>query len=236
MYDERPMARDRIEIDSLELACIVGIRAEEREREQPLVVDVALELDLTRAGRSGRIADTCDYSELTTALVALVRFRRYKLLENAAEELAAMVLAMHGGIEKVELRLGKPTALPGARQAAIRVSRTPADYPRRHEAARFGEVEVLLETREAGLYLLHVDPGQVIPLHHHQRMRELEWLVTGELVQDGRKLAPFEPREWPRGAVHEYENPTDRRASLFCCDSPPFIPSDEIDVVAEPDA
>jgi FolB domain-containing protein len=228
------MARDRIEIDTLELACVVGIRPEEREREQPLVVDVALELDLARAGRSGRIADTCDYAELTTELVALVRFRRYKLLENAAEELAAMVLGVHEGIDRVELRLAKPCALPGARQAAIRVSRSVVDYPRRREAARFGEVEVLLETREAGLYLLHVDPGHAIPLHHHQRMRELEWLVRGELVRDGRPLAPVEPHEWSIGAAHGYQNPSTERASLFCCDIPPFIPADEIDLASEP--
>lgn len=224
------MARDRIEIDALELACIVGIRPEERDREQPLLVDVVLELDLSRAGRSARIADTCDYSELTAELTALVRFRRYKLLENAAEELAAMLLGIHAGIERVELRLAKPRALPGAKQAAIRVSRTLRDYPKRREAARFGEVEVLLETREAGLYLLHVDPGRAIPLHHHQRMRELEWLVHGELVQDGRPLQRAEAREWPLGAAHGYQNRGSERASLFCCDTPPFIPSDEIDV------
>jgi FolB domain-containing protein len=224
------VARDRVEIEGLELACIVGIRPEERDREQPLLVDVSLELDLARAGRSGRIADTCDYAELTVELGALVRFRRYKLLENAAEELAAMVLGIHAEIERIELRLAKPCALAGARHAAIRIARTVRDYPRRREAARFGEVEVLLETREAGLYLLHVDPGRAIPLHHHERMRELEWLVHGSLAQDGRMLARAEPREWSRGAAHGYQNPSGERASLFCCDTPPFIPSDEIEV------
>lgn len=226
------MARDRIEIEALELDCVVGILPDEREREQPLVVDAVLELDLSIAGRSGRIADTCDYAQLTGELVALLKFRRYKLLENAAEELAAMVLGVHAGIARVELRLAKPCALPGTCQAAIRVSRDPSDYPHRREPARFGEVEVLLETREAGLYLLHVDPGHAIPLHHHQRMRELEWLVRGELVQDGRVLAHAEPREWQHGAAHGYQNPSNERASLFCCDSPPFIPADEIDIVA----
>ncbi len=33
-----------------------------------------------------------------------------------------------------------------------------------------------------------------------------------------------------RGAVHGYENTTDRRATSFCCDCPPFIPQDEIEV------
>jgi hypothetical protein len=28
--------------------------------------------------------------------------------------------------------------------------------------------------------------------------------------------------------VHGYENRGQRRATLFCCDTPPFIPQDEI--------
>jgi len=226
------MRRDQIEIQHLEVECIIGIRPEERTLPQPLIVDVELEFDLREAGRTSRIADTCDYARLSAEITALLRFRRYTLLENAAEEISAMVLGLHHAT-RLALRLGKPRAIVGAHRAGVFVSRTPADYPRRREASRFGEVEILLETREAGLYLLHIDPQHCIPLHHHEVMHELEWLVHGELVQDGNVLELATPRVWTPGIVHAYVNPSDRRATLFCCDTPPFLPHDEIDEVAQ---
>lgn len=222
---------DRVEIEQLEVECIVGIRPEERDRPQPLIVDLALEYDLHDAGRSGRIGDTCDYAQLAREVTALLEFRRYKLLENAAAEIGAMVLGLHHGT-RLELRLGKPNAIANAHRAGVSVVRTPVDYPRRCEASRFGEVEVLLETREAGLYLLHVEAQHEIPRHRHEVMAELEWLVEGELVQDGTLLEPCVPRAWTKGLVHGYANVSARRATLFCCDTPPFLPHDEIDEVA----
>lgn len=227
-----PVARDRIEIQGLTVECVIGILPAERDRTQPLEVGLSLRLDLGEAGRSGRIADTVDYAVVHEQIAAMLGFRRYKLLENAAEELAAMLLGVHARIDAVELTLIKPQALAHGRSAAVTISRSRVDYPRRSEASRFGEVEVLLETREAGLYLLHVDPRGRIPRHHHEVMRELEWLVEGELVQDGAAVVPSTPREWPLHHRHAYDNPADVRATLFCCDVPPHIPADEIDEVA----
>jgi dihydroneopterin aldolase len=225
------VSRDRIEIEGLAVQCVIGVRPEERDREQTVLVDLAIEVALRDAGRSGRIGDTCDYSVVADEVAALLAFRRFKLLENAAEEIAAMVLGLHRGTA-LELRLRKPGALANARSCGVLVTRTPLDYPRRRESARFGEVEVLLETREAGLYLLHVEPQHMIPRHHHEQMREVEWLVDGELVDAVDPATTIErgvPRVWPHGLVHGYVNPTSTRATLFCCDTPPFLPADEID-------
>jgi len=71
-------------------------------------------------------------------------------------------------------------------------------FPRKRERSRFGEVEVLLETKEAGLYLLHVGAGQEIPRHHHRVMRELEWLVAGTLWSGAERVAGAQPTEWRR--------------------------------------
>ncbi len=225
------MSLDRIEIDGLRLGCIVGVRPEERDREQEIVVDLALGLDLRDAGRSSRIAETVDYDQATHQIAALLKFRRYWLIENAAEEVAAMLLGVHPRIEAVDVRIAKPGALTGrAAAAAVSISRKRADYPRGHETTPWGEVEILLETRDAGLYLLHVDGGREIPRHHHKIMRELEWLVRGDLLQAAEPVASGAPVVWPRGMAHSYRNATEERATLFCCDCPPFIPGDEIEI------
>jgi len=225
------MNRDCIEIEGLQLRCIVGIRPDERDREQSIVVDLVLHLDLRPAGRSSRIAETVDYDQVSRQVAALLEFRRYALIENAAEEVAAMLFGVHPTLESVELRIAKPDALAGrAAAAAVRIQRAREDFARGHETTKWGAVEILLETREAGLYLLHVDAGQEIPRHHHKVMRELEWLVSGTLLQGNEPVEPSLPVAWPRGQAHSYHNASETRATLFCCDCPPFIPEDEIEV------
>ena len=224
------MTRDVIEIRGLALDCVVGIRPEEREREQPVRLDLSLGLDLSSAGRSGRIAETCDYDRVADEVIALLRFRRYRLIEGAVEEVAAMLLGVHAPLVRVRVRLEKPEALRGrAAAACVTIDRGREDYPSRRENTAFGHVDVLLETRDAGLYLLHVHPGLEIPRHHHQVMRELEWLIEGELYQDGSMVEPVQPVTWRHGQVHSYQNRSDRPATLFCCDVPPFIAHDEIE-------
>ena len=224
------MARDRILIQELGVECIIGVLAHEREREQLLLVDVELELDTSVAAKSGRIRATCDYDRITAEVMALLKFRRYRLLEMAAEELAAVLLGLHPLVESTKIRLTKPSALPGRARAAVEINRDPRDYPRNTEVNDFGEVEILYQTREAGLYLLHIERGREIPSHYHRVMRELEWHVAGEIERDGARLTGFAPVIWPREKVHRYVNVGEDRATLFCCDCPPFVPEDEIRV------
>lgn len=222
-------SRDRIRIEGLRIDCIIGVYPEEALREQPLEIDLSLMLDLSRAGRSGSIADTCDYDRISREVAALVVFRRFRLLENAAEEIAAMLFGLHEQLDAVQLRIEKPEALSGrARCAAVEICRTRSDFPPKLEQTVFGEAEILLETREAGLYLLHIDAGKEIPPHYHRVMRELEWLARGEVRLQQEPVTGFNPIAWPKGEVHTYRNTGRQRATLFCCDSPPFMPEDEI--------
>lgn len=208
---------------------MLGVHPHERDREQPIRIDLSMGLSLVEAGRSAAIGDTIDYDRAASKVAAMLRFRRYRLLENAAHELAAMLFGVYPALQELQLRLAKPMALTGrAEAAAVTVVRTRADFPLRRERTRFGEVEILVETHEAGLYLLHVAPGHQIPPHHHQVMRELEWLVEGEVLRGGQPVAAATPIEWEHGQVHDYRNDGTQVATLFCCDMPPFIPEDEI--------
>ncbi len=223
------MARDWIHVHELRVDCIVGVYPNERTTPQPLIVELELGLDTREAAGSGRIAATCDYSRVASEVETLLGFRQYRLLEMAAEELAAMLFGSHRMVTEIRVRLGKPLALEGrARTAGVEIRRTRADFVPTFESNEFGEVEILYQTREAGLYLLHIEPGREIPAHYHERMHELEWLVEGAIERDGERLHGFAPVVWSKGHVHRYVNIGSERASLFCCDMPPFIPADEI--------
>lgn len=207
---------DFIRIEGLELDCIVGVRPRERRHKQPVRLDIALGLDLSRAARSGRIAYTCDYDRVSNEVTALLRFRQYQLIEIATEELAAALLALHSGVERVEVRLEKPAALNGrARAAAVQIARTPSDYPRTSEAIDAGRREVLFKTDHASLYLTYVEPGRELPALESLACRELDWHVAGELECAGQLLQGS--REWPRGRTESYVNRGADSAVLFSC-------------------
>src|SRR5262245_48846771 len=140
---------DIVRIHRLELDCIVGIRPPEREHQQRVRLDVALHLDVSQAGRTGRISLTADYDVVAHEVAALLSFRHYHLIEMAAEEVAAMLLGIHAGVQRIDVRIEKPGALAGrARAASVEVKRRSSDFPRSVQRLPCGEREVLLETRE----------------------------------------------------------------------------------------
>jgi dihydroneopterin aldolase len=222
---------DLIRIRGLEIDCIVGVRPLEREREQRVHIDLALGMDLSPAGRTGRIALTCDYDEIAEEVIALLRFRRYHLIEMATEEITAMLLGLHPSLEMVDIRLDKPAALDGrARAASVEVTRTRAHFRKATRSTAFGAIDVVLETREAGLYLFSVQPSSELAPTENRETRVLEWLVSGELTCGG---TPVPRHSLSPGNVDEsserltYANPGSDAAVLFRCICPPMLDADE---------
>jgi dihydroneopterin aldolase len=170
---------DTIRIHGLEVDCIVGLRPEERVAVQRLCLDISIGLDTREAGRTGRIAATLDYDRIARDVVALLEFRRYRLIEVAAEELSLALLSAYPSAEWVELRLEKPGALAGrARAASIEVSRTRADLG----AVTFGP-GATLRTSDAELVVLELDGGQWLP-ETDSGARVIDRLLSGQLYAD----------------------------------------------------
>lgn len=84
---------DLIELRGLRALGICGALPEERERAQPLEVDLDLEVDLTAAGASDRLGDTVDYGAVADEVEAVVTSERFTLLERLAQRLCDVVLA-----------------------------------------------------------------------------------------------------------------------------------------------
>jgi dihydroneopterin aldolase len=190
---------DRLHVQGLELECIVGVRPPERKRPQRVRLDVTLGLNLAPAGRSGRIAHTVDYARVADEIQILLRFREYRLIEMATEELGAMLFAAHPALDAVEIRLEKPEALRGrAAAGAVSVTRERASYPPLRRALVGGHAELFLETAEATLESIQLEPGARFAPPPGRRVT---WLTQGALsgqteqVRVGEVLrveAPFE--------------------------------------------
>lgn len=221
---------DIVRISSLELDCIVGIRAYERDREQRVRLDLALGVDARRAGRSGRISQTVDYDMVAEHLIAMLRFRRYQLIEMAAEELCAMLLLTEPELMQVQLCIEKPGALEGrARSACVEVVRRLADFEPEQRAHAWGSERLMLRTRDAESSVIRLAPGQTGAPPYDASTRCLTWLLQGEARLEDRPLQPGVPLMRERGGLPQVTNPSSRDCTLFVCVVPPQQPGEPRD-------
>jgi dihydroneopterin aldolase len=87
---------DRIELRGLRALGRHGALPEERERDQPFEVDLAMTTDLAGAGASDRLDDTVDYGAVAAAVAGVIAGPHAELLERLAERVAAAALDVAG--------------------------------------------------------------------------------------------------------------------------------------------
>jgi len=97
---------DRIEINGLRVMTLVGVLPHEREAQQPLQVDLSLEVDLADAGYSDELADTAHYGLVAERAAAVMRESKDLLLERLAHRIAEEALLVDR-VEAVEVTLTK---------------------------------------------------------------------------------------------------------------------------------
>ncbi len=227
---------DRLSLTGMRFDCIVGLFDYERNTPQPVELDVTLELDTREAARAGRLERTVDYARLLGELRFILVAGRFRLLESAAEALAAWLLAPPSQdvprpqVEAVEVRLSKLVALSGAAVPRLEIRRDARDFPAVTEPKPFGKVDVIFETRECGVYRERIAPRTVLPTHVHHHLDESELVLGTGLLLQGQPVAAGLAHTWPRGFAHRYENVTDVEQSFLCIDRPAFIPTDEVEV------
>jgi dihydroneopterin aldolase len=108
---DTPVDSLKLELDRL--PCRIGVLPGENAEPQPLSATVTLEFDLDEVLRSGRLADTVDYSGLHAELVRLVCGETWGLIEELGAALLAAalrprrVLAATISVTKLEPPLGE---------------------------------------------------------------------------------------------------------------------------------
>lgn len=230
------MFRDCIRIEGVRVECVVGVYPHERGMTQPLSLDAELVLDLERAGEAERLRHSIDYAAMTHQLVFLLEHCRFRMLETAAHALLKYLLAppaageRRAPVQEARLRLTKPKALGGVGVPSVELRRDASWVKLGHEEKPFGMVDVIHETRDAGIYRLSIAPGGEIPMHVHHDMTEAELVLTDGLSCQGAAAPAGSYRRWPKRAAHFYRNDSERWQSILCVDSPPFTEADELSV------
>ncbi len=103
---------------------ICGALAEEHDRPQPLEIDLDVEADLTRPGRTDALADTVDYGAVARVAVRVATDERFTLLERLAERIAQEVGTVAGVVSvTVTVRKLRPPVPVDLATAGVRVTR-----------------------------------------------------------------------------------------------------------------
>ncbi|MBW3084830.1 Bifunctional folate synthesis protein [Austwickia sp. TVS 96-490-7B] len=112
---------DRISLRGMRVDACHGVLPEEKTAPQPFLVDIDMEVDLSWAGHSDRLADTVSYAEVAHRAVAVVAGAPVDLIEHLAEQVAEEVLASPL-MEATTVTVHKPQAPVGVPFGDVSVS------------------------------------------------------------------------------------------------------------------
>ena len=114
---------DRIFVSGLEVYCIIGLQAWERQVKQKLHIDLTLETDTRQAAASDTVADALDYRAVSKRVQELVEGSSFQLVEALAERVAATVLAEFPRANALTVRVAKPGAVRFSESVGVEIRR-----------------------------------------------------------------------------------------------------------------
>jgi len=124
---------DRIRLEGMIFYGLHGVNPAEKELGQRFVVDVELERDLRRPGRTDDLHDTVNYSQVYHIAKRVLEGPSKNLIEAVAEEIARRIAETCTGVEAIRVRVRKPEVpIKGSvlSAASVEIERHPRiDYP-----------------------------------------------------------------------------------------------------------
>ena len=120
--DREEKALDIIFIKALRVETVIGVYDWERRIRQPVVIDLEMGTDITRAAASDDVADALDYKSVSKRVQQFVAESSFLLVETLTERIAALVLDEFA-VPWVRVRLNKVGALRGAAGVGIMIER-----------------------------------------------------------------------------------------------------------------
>ncbi len=101
---------DRIFITGLSLHAYHGVMPYEGKVGQTFTIDLVLDIDLSAAARSDKVADTVSYDKVVECATAAFSAQKFRLIEAAAGKVADAVLAAFPRVQSITVTIHKPHA------------------------------------------------------------------------------------------------------------------------------
>ena len=113
---------DVVFVKGLKVEAVIGIFVWERAITQPIMIDIALETDISKAAQSDNVADALSYKEVCDDVSAWCKELKAELLEHLAAKLIDRLFANYN-CQKITLSVAKPTAIKEADAVGIQITR-----------------------------------------------------------------------------------------------------------------
>ncbi|MBV7509263.1 dihydroneopterin aldolase [Bacillus sp. sid0103] len=116
---------DKIYVNRMEFYGYHGVFPEETRLGQRFAVDLAVSLDLKKAGETDELEYSVNYADLYQVCKEIVEGNPYKLVEAVAEKIAATILNGFPLVSEVTVTVIKPDPpIPGHyRSVAVEITR-----------------------------------------------------------------------------------------------------------------
>ena len=101
---------DQVFVEGLALHAYHGVMQHEAKVGQSFRLDLTLDIDLTQASRSDKLADTVGYDQVVDVATATFCGKRYRLVEAAAGAVAEAILTKLANVTAVRVTVHKPHA------------------------------------------------------------------------------------------------------------------------------
>jgi FolB domain-containing protein len=118
---------DKIFIRDLLARGIIGINDWEREKPQEILINIELQVDLRKAGKSDDIQDSVSYRTIAKRAQAHAETAGRLTVEALAEDLARICLE-EPGVKRALVRVEKPGAVRFTRSVGVEIERGRNDY------------------------------------------------------------------------------------------------------------
>ena len=113
---------DVVFVKGLTVEAVIGVYAWERAVTQPLLIDIALETDISKAAVSDDVKDALNYKAVCDDVSEWCQAIKAQLLEHLAGQIADKLLAKYN-CHKIMLSVAKPTAIKEADAVGVQITR-----------------------------------------------------------------------------------------------------------------
>ena len=117
-----PTEADVVFVKGLKVEAVIGVYEWERAITQPILIDLALETDVSQAAVSDDVKDALNYKAVCDDVSAWCQEIKAKLLEHLISQIADRLIGKYP-CQKVTMSVAKPTAIQQAEAVGVQITR-----------------------------------------------------------------------------------------------------------------
>lgn len=123
---EEGLPIDKIYVNQMKFYGYHGVFPEETKLGQRFMIDLTVELDLSKAGKTDDLTQSVNYADLYNTCKKVVEGETHKLVETVAERIAEEILSSFKLIERCTVKAIKPDPpIPGHYESvAVEITRS----------------------------------------------------------------------------------------------------------------